>query len=61
MVKTLHDNAGDGFDPWSRKIPHSVEQLILCTTTTEPMCPQLLKPRAPVPRAGTLPQDTPLQ
>ena len=25
-----------GFDPWSRKIPHAVEQLSPCATTTEP-------------------------
>ena len=24
-----------GFDPWSRKIPHVLEQLSPCTTTTE--------------------------
>ena len=27
---------GQGFDPWSRKIPHPAEQLSPCTTTTEP-------------------------
>ena len=27
---------GHGFEPWSRKIPHAVEQLGPCTTTTEP-------------------------
>ena len=26
-----------GFDPWSRKTPHAVEQLSLCITTTEPL------------------------
>ena len=26
-----------GFDPWSRKILHAIEQLIPCTTTVEPM------------------------
>ena len=26
---------GTQFDPWSRKIPHAVEQLSPCTTTTE--------------------------
>ena len=25
-----------GFEPWSGKIPHAVEQLSLCATTTEP-------------------------
>ena len=24
-----------GFDPWSGKIPHALEQLSLCTTTAE--------------------------
>ena len=24
------------FDPWSRKIPHTTEQLSPCATTTEP-------------------------
>ena len=53
---------GHGFDPWSGKIPHAVEQLSLCTTTTEPErhnywspctttteahAPQLLKPAYP--------------
>ena len=27
---------GHGFDPWSGKIPHAVEQLSPSTTTTEP-------------------------
>ena len=26
------------FDPWCGKIPHALEQLSLCTTTTEPTC-----------------------
>ena len=26
-----------GFDPWSRKIPHAMEQLSQCATTAEPM------------------------
>jgi len=26
---------GQGFDPWSRKIPRAARQLSLCTTTTE--------------------------
>ena len=25
------------FDPWPRKTPHAVEQLIACTTTMEPV------------------------
>ena len=28
---------GQGFNPWSRKIPHATEQLSPCATTTEPM------------------------
>ena len=27
VVKSLPDNAGDKFNPWSRKIPHATEQL----------------------------------
>ena len=27
---------GHGFEPWFGKIPHAVEQLSPCTTTTEP-------------------------
>ena len=35
MVKDLPANAeGHGFNPWSRKIQHTVEQLSLCTTET---------------------------
>ena len=30
----------NGFDPWSGKIPHAVEQLSLCTTTTEAHAPR---------------------
>ena len=29
-------NAGDSFDPWSRKIPHITEQLSPWITPTEP-------------------------
>ena len=29
---------GCGFDPWSGKIPHAVEHVSPCATTTEPMC-----------------------
>ena len=37
LVKTPQANAGDtGSIPWSRKIPHAMEQLSLCTTATEP-------------------------
>ena len=28
---------GHGFEPWSGKIPHAVEQLTPCATTTEPV------------------------
>ena len=28
---------GHGFEPWSGKIPHAVEQLSPCATTTEPV------------------------
>ena len=28
---------GNGFEPWSRKIPHAAEQLSPCATTTEPV------------------------
>ena len=38
VVKNLPANAGDSFNPWSRKIPHAIEQISPCTTTTEPMC-----------------------
>ena len=27
---------GHGFEPWSGKIPHAMEQLSPCATTTEP-------------------------
>ena len=36
VVKILPCNARDGFDPWSKKIPHAVAQLSLCNTTIEP-------------------------
>ena len=36
VVKNPPANAGDRFEPWSRKIPHAVEQLSPCTMTTEP-------------------------
>ena len=29
---------GHGFDPWSGKIPHAVDQLSPWATTTEPAC-----------------------
>ena len=28
---------GHGFNPWSREIPHAVEQPSLCTAITEPV------------------------
>ena len=38
VVKNPPANAGGhGFEPWSRKIPHAVEQLSPSTTTTEPV------------------------
>ena len=42
MVKNSA-NAGDmhGFNAWSRKIPHAVEQLCPCATTTEACMPIL--------------------
>ena len=33
--KNLPTIAGDGFNPWSRKIPHSAEQLSPWSTTIE--------------------------
>ena len=36
VVKNLPANAGGhGFEPWSGKIPHAVEHLSLCATTTK--------------------------
>ena len=32
---------GHGFDPWSGKIPHAVEQLSLCATSIEPVLQSL--------------------
>ena len=38
MVKNPPANAGGhGFDPWSGKVPHAVEQLSPCATATEPV------------------------
>ena len=52
VVKNLPTNAweGHGFDPWSGKIPHAVEQLTLCAMTTE----------AHTPRGCALQQEKPL-
>ena len=37
VVKNPPANAGgQGFDPWSGKMPHAAEQLSPCATTTEP-------------------------
>ena len=44
VVKNLSAECrGHGFEPWSGNIPHAVEQLSLCATTTratttEPTC-----------------------
>ena len=35
-LRILLPMQGTQFEPWSRKIPHAVEQLSLCATTTEP-------------------------
>ena len=44
VVKNPPANAGENrFDPWSRKVPHAVEQLSPWATTTEPA---LYSPRA---------------
>ena len=40
------NEGGHGFNPWSRKIPHSVEQLSLGVTTSEPMCCKYWSPQA---------------
>ena len=45
-----------GFDPWSRKISHALEQLSLCSRAQEP---QLLK--ATCPRACAVQQEKPQQ
>ena len=43
MVKNLPAR-GHRFDPWSRKIPHAVEQQSLCAKTTEPVLLELVLP-----------------
>ena len=49
---------GYGFDPWSGKIPPALEQLSLCTTTTEPYSrakePQPFSPCAAATEAPTI-------
>lgn len=37
---------GHGFDPWTRKGPHAMEQLSPCITTTEPVRCSYLNPCA---------------
>ena len=72
VVKNPPANAGDEFDPWSRKIPHAMKQLNPCVPTTEPVCAlepmshnywalklQLLKPTWP--RACAPQQEKPPQ
>ena len=48
VTSLLTDMAGNTpflrLDPWSGKIPHAAEQLSQCSTVTEPMHCQLLKP-----------------
>ena len=36
MDRSLPASAGDSFNPWFGKIPHALEQLSPCATTTEP-------------------------
>ena len=62
--KNLPANAGDtGSIPGSGKIPHAVDQLNLCATTTEPLLssPQAATPEAHLPRAQAPQQEKPLQ
>ena len=42
-----------GFNPWSRKIPHAVGQLILSATTAEPVLYGARELQLPSPRAAT--------
>ena len=58
VVKNLPVNAGDmGSIPSLRKTPHAVEQLSLCTTTTEPvlLTTELKCPRGHAPQQEKLP------
>ena len=55
---------GHGFNPWSGKIPHAVEQLSLCKTTTEPIlqspgaaASEALEPRVCAQQQGKPPQQ----
>ena len=60
--KNLPANA-NGSIPGSRKIPHAVDQLNLCVTSTEPLLssPQAATPEAHLPRAQAPQQEKPLQ
>ena len=44
VVNNPSVNARGGFDPWSRRIPHTVEQLSPRATTTEPTHPRVYAP-----------------
>ena len=54
---------GQGFEPWSGKIPHAVEQLSLCATTTESVLWSLraTTTEACTPRPQAPQQEKPLQ
>ena len=65
-----HNKRGHGFDPWSGKIPHAVEQLSPCAKTTEPALqspratttePRATSTEAHMPRAHTPQQEKPPQ
>ena len=45
VVKNPPANAGDEFDPWSRKIPHAMKQLNPGVPTTEPSSCNYWSPR----------------
>ena len=51
------------FDYWSRKIPHSVEQLSLCAITTEARVPRACAPQQEKPPKweAHIPQEDPAQ
>ena len=64
MAKSPPANAGgQGFEPWSGRIPHSAEQLSPCATTAESALwsPQAITTEALVPRACALQQEKPPQ
>ena len=54
---------GKWFEPWSGKIPHGVEQLSPCATTTEPALysPRATTTEARMARGHALQQEKPLQ